>query len=260
MAIQLENGYTKLANELIEAFSQICLSGREWQILWVIIRKTYGFNKKKDNISLTQFKEMTGIETCHVAKVLKKLEEKEIIKIDRNQYLNRYCLNKQCLNRYCPNGMKLLPKQAVKLLPKQAVTKETKKNKRNTVAKATPSIKLGKETYSMEELTYEPLDAPTKSKNPYGRKVMAVLVRKFAECAEVELSETFDASPWSKPLGAIYRNFGKDAKKTLAFIERATEYFKEKELSFTPHTLHKDLPLIEKWIKKENKVNPDLYD
>ncbi|NMB81592.1 MAG: replication protein, partial [Ignavibacteria bacterium] len=58
---QLENGFTKIANEILEKLSQTYISANEWQVLIVILRRTYGFNKKSDWISNSQFSEATGI-------------------------------------------------------------------------------------------------------------------------------------------------------------------------------------------------------
>jgi phage replication O-like protein O len=49
---QVENGFFRIANELAMAMSRVRLTGHENQVLWVIFRKTYGFNKKTDRISI----------------------------------------------------------------------------------------------------------------------------------------------------------------------------------------------------------------
>lgn len=76
---QLENGYLRIANELIEALAGIRISGEEMQCLWVIFRKTYGWEKKFDWIALSQFEEMTGIKRPNVVRALCKLIDKNIV-------------------------------------------------------------------------------------------------------------------------------------------------------------------------------------
>ncbi len=76
---QLENGYTRIANETVEALAKIRISGQEWQVLWVILRKTYGWNKKVDRIALSQFEEMTGIPRKKCFQLLKRLFDRKII-------------------------------------------------------------------------------------------------------------------------------------------------------------------------------------
>ena len=50
---QLENGYTKVANEILDALVKIRLSPNESRLLWFIIHKTYGWHKKTDRISIS---------------------------------------------------------------------------------------------------------------------------------------------------------------------------------------------------------------
>lgn len=76
---QLENGFTKIANEILEKLSQTYISANEWQVLIVILRRTYGFNKKSDWISNSQFSEATGIAKSNVTRVLNRLEKKRIV-------------------------------------------------------------------------------------------------------------------------------------------------------------------------------------
>lgn len=43
---QTENGFTQIANELIEQFARIRIPGEAMQVFWVMLRKIYGFHKK----------------------------------------------------------------------------------------------------------------------------------------------------------------------------------------------------------------------
>lgn len=76
---QWENGYTKIADELLEALPSARLSGGEFRIVLAIIRKTYGFNKKMDRISLSQFETMTGIPRKRCHKLLGELVTKNVV-------------------------------------------------------------------------------------------------------------------------------------------------------------------------------------
>jgi phage replication O-like protein O len=81
---QLENGHLELANEIIDSLAGIRISGTEWQVLWVILRKTYGWHKKLDVIPLSQFCAMTGLSKPHVIRSVKKLLDKRVIIVFRN--------------------------------------------------------------------------------------------------------------------------------------------------------------------------------
>ena len=57
--VQIDDGYTKVANELLEAIMRINLSSYEFRVIMAIMRKTYGYSKKHDYISLSQLEEIT---------------------------------------------------------------------------------------------------------------------------------------------------------------------------------------------------------
>ena len=93
---QIENGYTQIANEIVEKFCHYRISGEEWLVLWVIIRKTYGWKKKEDHISLSQFADMTGLKRQTVLRAINKLSSKKIIAVIKNDdsQINLYRFNK----------------------------------------------------------------------------------------------------------------------------------------------------------------------
>jgi phage replication O-like protein O len=49
----LDNGYTRIANEILEAMAKIKLSPTQYRILFVVWRYTYGFQRKEHKLSLT---------------------------------------------------------------------------------------------------------------------------------------------------------------------------------------------------------------
>lgn len=76
---QKENGYTPIANEIMDALAKIRIPGQARQVLDFILRKTYGWNKKQAIISLSQFVEGTGLSKVSICKGLNKLLEMKII-------------------------------------------------------------------------------------------------------------------------------------------------------------------------------------
>jgi len=76
---QKEDGYTAISNEIMEALGRTRIPGEARQILDVILRKTYGWNKLTDSISLSQFVECTGISKPHVSMGIKKLLSMNLI-------------------------------------------------------------------------------------------------------------------------------------------------------------------------------------
>lgn len=113
---QLENGHLELANEIVESLARIRISGTEWQVLWVILRKTYGWHKKVDIIPLSQFCVMTGLSKSHVIRSVKKLLDKRVITVLRNgSGTVAYGFNKD-FDRWKPLPKKRLPLHAASRL------------------------------------------------------------------------------------------------------------------------------------------------
>jgi len=88
----LGGGYIRIANEIVEKLMMIGLTQREWAIVMAVVRKTYGWNKKEDRISYSQFEELTGIKSNHLSVGLKALIKRKIVL--KRDYL--YSINTQC--------------------------------------------------------------------------------------------------------------------------------------------------------------------
>ena len=76
---QKENGYTAISNEIMEALAKYRIPGQEIQLIWVLLRKTWGWNKKSDYISLSQWAKLTGIKRTKCSALLNSLISKNII-------------------------------------------------------------------------------------------------------------------------------------------------------------------------------------
>ena len=142
---QIENGYTKIANEIIEALAGIRISGEEMQALWVILRKTYGWNKKEDKISLSQFALLTGVKKPNIIRAIKKLLSKKII-IIKNDNGNplKYRFNKD-FDAWKPLSKKItVIKKDNKSLSKMIPTKETVQKKKRSFVETQKEFQLSK--------------------------------------------------------------------------------------------------------------------
>lgn len=76
---QKEDGHIDIANEIAEKLARFQLSGNEHRILWAIWRKTWGWHKKHDQISISQLVKMTELSRRSVRRVLEELVGKNII-------------------------------------------------------------------------------------------------------------------------------------------------------------------------------------
>lgn len=76
---QKENGYTSIANEIIEVMARTKLNATQYRILFVVWRYTYGFNRKEHELSLSFLSIATGCDKRQLQRELKNLEDKKII-------------------------------------------------------------------------------------------------------------------------------------------------------------------------------------
>ncbi len=68
----------------MDALIKVDLSGQEFKIALLIIRKTYGFNKKDDAVSLTQMMGFTGMGKIRCSQVVNRLQLMKIITVTEN--------------------------------------------------------------------------------------------------------------------------------------------------------------------------------
>ncbi len=78
---QKENGYTAIANELLEHLIQMKLNGSQLRVLLFIMRRTYGFNKKSAPMSLSFIANGVGIRSNAAYRALHQLEDMKMISI-----------------------------------------------------------------------------------------------------------------------------------------------------------------------------------
>ncbi|KAB1061129.1 replication protein [Cronobacter sakazakii] len=139
-----DDGYTRIANELLEAVMSADLTARQLKIVLAVIRKTYGFGKKLDRITNTQIAAMTGIHHTHVCTAKNEMIAMNILISSGNQI----CVNKvvsewnSCISQLsetlAKSANKSLAKSANEHSPSQLNTKETitkeKKENKNTMS------------------------------------------------------------------------------------------------------------------------------
>ena len=75
----LEDGYIRIANELFDAVLKKLTSYRHIKVVLAILRKTYGYQKKEDDITISQLAELTGIHRNNVGAAIKDLEQMRVI-------------------------------------------------------------------------------------------------------------------------------------------------------------------------------------
>lgn len=83
MGVQLEDGYTKIANEILKQLARIKLNGTQYKILLVVLRYTYGFNRKQHELSRSFLAKATCTDKDRVGKEINKLIKMKILTVQK---------------------------------------------------------------------------------------------------------------------------------------------------------------------------------
>ena len=81
MAAQLEDGFTRIADQILEEIPKYKLNGTQFRILMVVWRYTYGFSRKDHELSLTFFDKATGLGKTQIDRELKNLIDYDVLKV-----------------------------------------------------------------------------------------------------------------------------------------------------------------------------------
>lgn len=76
---QLEDGFTRVANELLDAVMASGLSETELCVVLAVWRKTYGYNKKMDRVSNDQLEQMIAKHHTHCSTAKNQLVAKKVL-------------------------------------------------------------------------------------------------------------------------------------------------------------------------------------
>lgn len=85
-------GFTPVANELLDAVLQFGFSKRQLVVMLAIIRKTYGYNKAEDDMTVTQLAELAGLARQNASTALRELVDR-IGAVDRRKGRYGYVLS-----------------------------------------------------------------------------------------------------------------------------------------------------------------------
>ncbi|AOM40523.1 replication protein [Xenorhabdus hominickii] len=149
----LEDGYTKIANELLESLTHSDLTVRQLRLMLALIRKTYGFSKKSDRISDSQLADASGLSRQNVNKAKKELISMNYILLNES----KIGVNKEisAWKKQPRDGVSNLKTKNVSNLETNPVS-NLETHKRNTLKKKEkiPLTPTGEENLTLEILDY----------------------------------------------------------------------------------------------------------
>lgn len=138
---QIENGYTRIANELMEALCKTRVPGEARQVFDVILRKTYGYGKRFDKIALSQLQEATNLNRGNVCRATRTLIAMNmIVRTTDGTHLSTYSVNKN-FDTWGIESKSTLPKTRVESDARASV-----KYAHKLASEVTPTIEINKNT------------------------------------------------------------------------------------------------------------------
>lgn len=126
---RIEGGFVRIPNDLLEVMIDSPFSASEFKIMWIVIRKTYGWNKENDLIPFSQFARFANLNLRYVKKIVSGLVRKNVLLKEKSRDGNIFRLNKSyhcwrlwktqsLINRVVPN---LTPEEVVFKTPQTVI-------------------------------------------------------------------------------------------------------------------------------------------
>lgn len=121
---QTEDGYLRIANELFDEILKRDFSLRQLKVILAVMRKTYGYNKKADEIGLSQIRDMTGFDRGNSSRTVSQLASMRVLIVTEGFHARTISINKYYNEWVLPNQQQL-PNQQLLLDQQKCVAKST---------------------------------------------------------------------------------------------------------------------------------------
>jgi len=140
-----DDGFTRLANDLLDALIEADLTKHQYKVALAVTRKTYGYGKKLDWVSGAQLADATGMTENKCRDAIRSLVARKILvregrKIGWNTVISEW-KNKQPQNGVNDpeTGLKNNPKTGLRTTPKRGHTKDNIQKKERKEIKPSSS-------------------------------------------------------------------------------------------------------------------------
>ncbi len=249
MARQIPKESTPIMNKILEALAKMRLSTYEFNIIFAVIRQTYGWDKKEDWISGSQLSELTNMLPQHCYRTLKKLSEKNII----FKHGHTVGLNKHFETWIVPEQVLKIPKQVVpeqvlnpKVVVPAQVVEHTQTGTKNDTQAGTNQRNY-KETITKETISesYDSLGIVPDKKGDGVNQIFDVFYDKINPTINYENSTS------RKAAAALMKSFGFEKTWKLASLAVNVQGELYAPVITTPYELKEKLSKLVIHFKKE---------
>ncbi len=237
--VTMDDGYTRIAHGIVEELMQAKykLSGREYAVLLVVIRKTYGYRKSADWVALSQFVECTGLDKSSCQKVIKGLAERKIINRKVQGHDQKVSINTEVSDWLAERPSK--PAETAKRQArKKALSNPTTNRANPTTIKANPTTNRDNPT-------------PTKEKN-INNNILKDNVPTHVETRPIEKTiETVDQENHFADQNTMVSQSDQPTDQPKAKTRKSTHKFSDEDMAFAVFMLQQ----VENVNGKQSKAN-----
>ncbi|MEB7889785.1 replication protein [Hafnia alvei] len=214
-----DDGYTRLANELLEELIGANLTRNQAKVAFAVCRKTYGFNKKTDRIADSQICQLTKLPRQKVNKakndlIAMKVLIKDGLAIGPNKNLSEWEIP-EC-HQESVNVTKTVTKSVTKTVtevsPKQGHTKDTN-------------------TKDKKDNTNKPPIVPQES-NPKSK----AKPKTSLDAAAAEIPEWLSRDTWLSWV-SYRKEIGKTIKSAQTITQAINTLMKSREIGYQPEEI-----------------------
>lgn len=78
---QKETGFTPIANEILEQLAKVSLSGAQFSVVFLLLRQTYGWQRKTCDLPLSLIEQMTGIKKNRAKEIIDSLIRRKLFTV-----------------------------------------------------------------------------------------------------------------------------------------------------------------------------------
>lgn len=175
-APQLEDGYTKIANEILEAFARTPSLGSEaFQVLMLVLRRSYGFHRKDAEMTISFICKGTGLKHRSACRAVERLVSKRLIVrqesiVKFNKNYDEWVVSKRLTS--VQTDTPPVSKRRTEVVSKRLTNKERVKDtpKKETVTKVTGATQRYEDGTKVILLKDEPMSQLDERDRSFPRK------------------------------------------------------------------------------------------
>lgn len=204
---QKENGFAPIANEILEAFARVPSIGSEaFQVLMLVLRRTYGFHQKEAEMSISFIAKGTGLSRRSVVRASERLVSKRILvheksRLSLNKNYDEWVVSKRTPSVQTDTGV--VSKRRTKVVSKRTLNKDIIKIHKLKIHATSKDV--ASDIVQIFEIFQNTINPTINYGNKTQRKATQILIEKFG-VEKVTNMAKFAVKIASQPFAPVITN------------------------------------------------------